>query len=238
MLPMRALDIVRETHINNFGLNPSQFSGSHIGYNFTIDKDSNIKQWRKVGEETMAQKGYNFDTISICMLMDGDKEMPTANMIIGIKQLIKDLRKTYGNIPVKPHRWFTGNGSLCQFKNDKPKQSGCPHKSCCGLLMSDKWIDDTFNLNLSEVKVPEPTLTKIVYKACQSGDTGANVKLLQERLVKENCLDKSFVTQIYDKRTCDAVLCFQNKYNISNIVDRYFLKGNFVGPKTLAILNK
>ena len=37
------------------------------GYNVFIEKDGSYRQFRAIGEETGAQKGHNFDTISICL---------------------------------------------------------------------------------------------------------------------------------------------------------------------------
>lgn len=37
------------------------------GYNFFIERDGKLTQFRKIGEETAAQKGYNSDSISVCL---------------------------------------------------------------------------------------------------------------------------------------------------------------------------
>lgn len=42
--------------------------GYYVGYNFVIFPDGSIVQTRKMGEETAAQLGHNFDTISICVI--------------------------------------------------------------------------------------------------------------------------------------------------------------------------
>jgi hypothetical protein len=232
MLENRALQIVQDTHIQNFGFNPSKYNGSSIGYNFTIDNYGSIKQWREIGEETMAQKGYNFDTVSICMLMDGDKEMPSNEMIYSVKKIIGDIRKTYGNLPLKPHRWFTGGGSLCQFKNDKPKQTACPHKSCCGLMISDDWIDNTFN-KINTVPVP----TKIIYTRCVIGDVSDNVDRIQDLMVSLGFLTKKNTSKEYDELLAEAVNKYQTKNNIGTWLERKANKGAYIGPKTLAVLN-
>ena len=40
-----------------------------VGYNFIIDpKNGSVTQCRAIGEETAAQQGHNFDTISICVI--------------------------------------------------------------------------------------------------------------------------------------------------------------------------
>lgn len=41
--------------------------GRYGGYNFFIDRNGDVTQFRKIGEETAAQYGHNFDTISICL---------------------------------------------------------------------------------------------------------------------------------------------------------------------------
>ena len=233
MSPTRALDIIEQTHINNFGYNPSQLSGSHIGYNFTIDKNGKVYSHRKVGEETMAQKGYNLTAVSICLLMDGDRQMPSTQMIEMAKTIIKGIRQTEGNIPVKPHRWFTGGGSLCQFKNDKPKQTACPHKSCCGLLMSDKWIDDTFN-NIPIVNTPP----KVIYTKCELGDISENVDRIQDSLVSQGFLARKNPYKEYDEAMAEAVNKYQTKNNIGTWAERRINQGAYIGPKTLLVLNR
>jgi hypothetical protein len=233
----QSLKIIEDTHIKNFGLNPSKLNGSSIGYNFTIDRYGIIKQWRNIGEETMAQKGYNFDTVSICMLIDGDKQMPTLQMLQSVKKLVYDTRKTYGNIPLKPHRWFTGGGSLCQFANDKPKQTDCPHKTCCGSLMTDAWIDQNFNLGLNEVKPTSPTITKIVYTKCELGDISENVDRIQDLLVSLGFLANKNTFKEYDEAMAEAVNKYQTKNSIGTWAERKINQGAYIGPKTLLVLN-
>lgn len=41
--------------------------GHYGGYSFFIDKNGYITQFRAIGEETAAQIGHNFDTVSICI---------------------------------------------------------------------------------------------------------------------------------------------------------------------------
>ena len=54
---------------------PSELSKSYIGYNIIIFQDS-WKQFRYIGEETAANKGFNFDTVSICLAGNFSKESP------------------------------------------------------------------------------------------------------------------------------------------------------------------
>ena len=41
--------------------------GYYGGYNFYIEANGSVKQFRAIGEETAAQLSHNFDTISICL---------------------------------------------------------------------------------------------------------------------------------------------------------------------------
>ena len=41
--------------------------GFYGGYNFFIDKEGIITQFRAIGEETAAQKGHNSDSVSYCL---------------------------------------------------------------------------------------------------------------------------------------------------------------------------
>jgi hypothetical protein len=68
--------------------------GYFVGYNIVILLDGSWKQTRKIGEETAAQRGHNFDTISICLmgnfsLKDGFfVEMPTDLQVRALKRLL------------------------------------------------------------------------------------------------------------------------------------------------------
>ncbi len=81
--------------------------GYFSGYNFFIDFQGNITQFRAIGEETMAQKGYNFDgkVISICLAGNFTKgiDMPTKEQEIALRELYKQLPQV-APYNIVPHR--------------------------------------------------------------------------------------------------------------------------------------
>jgi N-acetylmuramoyl-L-alanine amidase len=101
---------------------PKSSLGFYVGYSYEISKDGLIRQARNDGEETAAVKGYNFESISICLDGNFDIELPTPMQSIALKNLLKEKMKAY-NVPIKnilPHRAFA-------------------NKSCYGSKLPDDW---------------------------------------------------------------------------------------------------
>ena len=78
--PASSMSYLKESDINAIHKQrwpdfPSELNGSYIGYNIIIFQDS-WKQFRHIGSETAAQKGHNFDTVSICLAGNFSKESP------------------------------------------------------------------------------------------------------------------------------------------------------------------
>jgi hypothetical protein len=80
--------------------------GYYGGYNYHISSNGSVRKYRKVGEETIAQVGYNFDGISICLDGNFDVEYPTQNQKDALGNLLVELVEEYGISPnnIKPHR--------------------------------------------------------------------------------------------------------------------------------------
>jgi hypothetical protein len=122
--------------------------GHDGGYNFFIEKGGTWTQFRAIGEETAAQRGFNFNTISICLAGNFTRK---GNDFVNVpsleqKQILRFLISTilanneeiYNRVGIKiargteinvspyavhPHRWF-GN------------------TSCYGNALSDSWARD------------------------------------------------------------------------------------------------
>jgi len=65
------------------------------GYNFLIEKDGTIRQYRKVGEELAAHKGHNSTKGAICLAGDLTKEPATRQQEASLEKLyswLKDLK--------------------------------------------------------------------------------------------------------------------------------------------------
>jgi len=65
--------------------------GWYGGYNFYIEKNGKITQFRAVGEETLAQRGTNFNGVAISICLSGNfasDERPTTEQVVALKELL------------------------------------------------------------------------------------------------------------------------------------------------------
>lgn len=104
--------------------------GFWVGYNYTISASGNVRQTRVDGEETAAQIGHNFDSISICLDGNFDIEFPTDAQVNALTELIKEKARIYGvrSENIVPHRRFA-------------------NKSCYGKNLSDTWASNLIGLS-------------------------------------------------------------------------------------------
>lgn len=70
------------------------------------------------------------------------------------------------------------------------------------------------------------------------GDRGPDVKALQTALKIDGTFTYPEITGFYGAITAKAVMDFQKKYKVASWLELVFLKGERVGPKTLATLNR
>jgi hypothetical protein len=82
----------------------------YVAYNFFCDVWGQRTQTRKIGEETLAQKGHNCDvmatcdTISYCMAGDFRVQEPNVHQEEDFIAFIEEVKKTYPNVRVVGHR--------------------------------------------------------------------------------------------------------------------------------------
>lgn len=69
------------------------------GYNFLIEKNGTIRQYRKVGEELAAHKGHNSTKGAVCLAGDFTKEKPTKEQEQALISLYSWLREIK-NVPM------------------------------------------------------------------------------------------------------------------------------------------
>jgi len=154
-----------ESNINNAHKNrwpelPSELNGSYIGYNFIIYPDGEMRQYRFIGEETAAQKGHNFDTLSICLAgnFTTGVESPTLTQKMKLKNTILALlRNDLKGMMIKP-------GTSCDFSVDRiyPHRVLQPnHTSCYGNSLSDNWAK---SLVTNEVQISLLTTLLELYR--------------------------------------------------------------------------
>lgn len=168
-----------EAHINNahkarWPEFPSELNGSYIGYNFVIYLDGEMKQYRFIGEETAAQKGHNFDTVSICLAgnFTTGVESPTFAQKMKLKNTILALlRNDLKGMMIK-------HGTSCDFSVDRiyPHRVLQPnHTSCYGNSLPDNWaknlVTNDIQLNLLTTLLE---LCRKLLKLKKLGSTGVD----------------------------------------------------------------
>lgn len=111
------------------------------GYNFFIDKTGAIKQLRAIGEETAAQTGSNFNTVSICLAgnFSTTVEHPTPFQITAMTVLIRNIL----NKNLSEYAVMVGTEISIPFSNIKPHRlfSGA-NTQCYGNYLDDSWARD------------------------------------------------------------------------------------------------
>ena len=116
--------------------------GWYVGYNYFIDVNGRMTPTRQEGEETMAQKGHNFDSISICLAGDFVVEYPSNVQIDALVDLMKEIRGRYPSIKIVGHRALQAN------------------RTCPGKLMSKKYIDELVEKRVKSVYNPDNECVK------------------------------------------------------------------------------
>lgn len=133
---------VNEAHRLNSNVNlgyPSSL-GYYIGYHYFIDKTGLITQGRTDSDEGAHTRGYNLQSLGICLAGNFDLTLPNEVQIASLKRLMARLSDLY-QIPfanILPHRHFAA-------------------KTCYGRLLADSWAADLLR-NYSAV--PSPCTTE------------------------------------------------------------------------------
>jgi len=132
---------INEAHKQRWPDFPSKLNGSYIGYNVIIWPDGSFKQFRMVGEETAAQKGNNFDTISICLAGNFTQgvESPTIEQEKTLRRLCKNILNSgislIDELVVHPSATIA-----CSSSRIYPHRVLQPnHTECYGSALSDDW---------------------------------------------------------------------------------------------------
>jgi hypothetical protein len=122
-----------------------------VGYNFVIWEDGSWLQSRYIGEETCAQVGHNFDTVSISLYGNFDITLPNAAQLETLKRFLFKLTSGIVNdLAVLP-------GTVINI----PKTNIFPHRvlqphhtACYGSRLPDDWARKL----LLDVPPPAPTV--------------------------------------------------------------------------------
>ncbi len=113
--------------------------GFYIGYNYEMSADGTVRQARADGEETAAQIGHNFDSISIALDGNFDIEFPTEAQTESLRKFLIEKSATYNILPenIVPHRHFTNL------------------KTCYGSNLSESWARNLIlPINNPSVRAP------------------------------------------------------------------------------------
>ena len=106
---------INETHRQRWPDFPSQihlkdFSTNYIGYNFIVwpsKEKGGVRQYRPCGAETAANRGHNFDTISICFACNTNFSEPNEyQRTEAVNLILKLFRKDFEGIVVVPYTEF------------------------------------------------------------------------------------------------------------------------------------
>lgn len=130
---LKAQDVDR-AHKNRWNFISSL--GYYGGYNFFIDKTGEITQFRAIGEETAAQAGHNFDTVSICLAGNfSGVDKPTKEQIESLKFIMISLLEKKHTFKVNPNTEINiGWGNIYPHRVLQPN-----HTECNGTHLPNNW---------------------------------------------------------------------------------------------------
>jgi hypothetical protein len=97
-----SIEVIRQWHTARgfVGADDKPGTKDDVGYHFFIRKDGTLELGRALNQVGAHTAGHNSDSIGICQQFDT------------LARLIEWLRRTYGNVPVHPHRKFN-KGKTC-----------------------------------------------------------------------------------------------------------------------------
>lgn len=106
---------------------PLSLRGFYVGYHFVINHEGQITQTRELDEVGAHTKGFNFESIGICLEGDFTKKAPSEEQKTALGKLLVMLcnRLHIGASDIYPHRVF---GST----------------TCYGDFLSDDWAAKVF----------------------------------------------------------------------------------------------
>lgn len=118
----------------------------YVGYTFVYDPKTRVfAQTRLIGEETLAQKGFNFNTIAICIIGNYSK-IPGTQLTVDLMttQMEKDIALFTQNLISGNHKYYIQQGT----KIDITPSRVHPHRwfqkttACYGSGLLDSWISN------------------------------------------------------------------------------------------------
>lgn len=182
---MYSLSQVNASHRGRWPEFPSQLRPDlWVGYNFIIWRDGSWLQARFIGEETAAQKGHNFDTVSISLQgrFTKNNDKPSEAQIKTLRWMMKAL--VSGTLENTGFRVMQNTKLVIGKTNIFPHRVLQPGTECYGTGLNDKWALDVF-LDLLEAPTQPTAPAKPVVApptpmpASEGPDNAAWIRLMQ-----------------------------------------------------------
>lgn len=101
------LKAVRGVETYHTAAKPAGRAWSAIGYNFLVSQTGRIYEGRGFGKAGAHTLGQNSKSLGICLLIDGDKYLPTPEAIEAVRDVIREAAEQEYVVPVydlKGHR--------------------------------------------------------------------------------------------------------------------------------------
>lgn len=115
-----------------------------LGYQYVIHKNGDIWKGRPEHRNGAHTVGYNEKSIGICLTGNFDATMPTAQQIVSLTNLMKDVMTRYTIKDIVPHRKFA-------------------NKTCYGKNLSDTWAKNLINEIPKEmVSIPKSLIQELI----------------------------------------------------------------------------
>ena len=126
---------------------PSEYiENSYGGYNFIYDpKTGFFHQYRAIGEETAAQIGYNFDTVSICIIGNYSINPKTGTPVDPLTtRTSENIAKLILNLISGEHAYLIKPGTKIDLSTSRafPHRHYQPTTECYGTGLTNSWIQD------------------------------------------------------------------------------------------------
>lgn len=121
---------------------PQSSLGYWVGYGYVIEEDGRVIQTRRDDETQAHTKGYNENSIGICVVGDFNTHTPTPEQMQSLKALLNELCQKYSILPV----------NVSGHKNFRLT-------SCPGKLLPDSLIRSLIDVDISQLRIMIDMLT-------------------------------------------------------------------------------
>lgn len=182
------------------------------------------KAWGVWYSKDYDNKKYGVDAndysiqVELCYFTDKEKTMKAYRKYV---DYFVDKCKTYN---LNPYVFISGHFQLDPERKTDP-------------MNAFKIIGISFETFLDDVKKGMGVQMFPILPA-NMGATGQNIANIQTLLMKGGYASKTMKIGVYDETMAQAVLYFQLKENVADIRELANLRGEVIGPKTVAILKQ